>query len=254
MRYWALLCLSFFTLPALAMQADNPITFQKERLILHPSSATDQGGVLLQIDVRPAGMPEKDWLELSTYKEGTGMLEIYDAGSPVVIQAKNRSAPVDVIAINHTGDVVLIVPSIVLSRLESPIERTETMHALLYTTDGLAEKIGLQIGDDVEYKLFKKPPIVVDGPPVEIQPLPQPVQESPIDKTNISQNTLNKSTATSAAKNSQEQNIRRRPAANPLTSETPQPVKQLDKPLDVKKPDDSISKDLVNELLEKHSQ
>lgn len=154
-----------------AAAEDTPVTYQKERLVLHPNVPTGDdfvNGVLLEVDVQTVGNNHNpDWLQLSGYKAGTGLLEIYPASQPLQIKPNRMMAPVDVIAINAQGDVVMIAPNIALSNLTQDITRSELISAILYTQTGLAETIGLQIGDDVEYKRFKKPPLVVDSKRVE---------------------------------------------------------------------------------------
>lgn len=245
---------------AAAMQEGRPITFQKERLILYPTKLDNPAyaqGVLLEIEVREASMPQKDWLELLTYKDGTGLLEISDTNAPITINAKNRRAPVDVIAINHTGDVVMIAPSLVLADLEAPIQRAEMARAILYTTAGLSEMIGLQVGDDVAYRLFKKPPTVLDENSAASQPAPteenqEEENNNPIEKTNINQAKPAPDENNIAPTPPQEKPVRRRPIANPISSPSPPPTQPTNAPPKMGQPDNRLSDELVDELLKRH--
>lgn len=211
-----------------AIAQDVQMTYQKERLILHPSETTNPeyaNGVLLKVDVRKAGGHSRDWLQLTGYEAGTGLLEVSPNLAPLHIAPQNMMSPVDVIAFNEFGTVVTIAPNMVLSALERPIERGDIVKATLYTKAGFAEEIGLKIGDAVEYKLFATLPTVVDTTTADSAEKSEPVQdakveEQTVDNSNLQQDNPEEEKAAAEEPSPQALN-RRAPAGNPGATPTP---------------------------------
>ena len=175
------LCLGMWLLPLAGHAQQTPITYQKERIILHPTGSDNPDfarGVLLQVDVRHAGSSNPDWLQLAGYQAGTGTLELFPSVQPLHIAEQNIMSPVDVIAINEYGSVVAIAPALVLGALERPIERGDVIKAILYTKAGLVEQIGLTIGDRTEYKHFISQPTIMDMDSVKQQKQEQAKQQA----------------------------------------------------------------------------
>lgn len=162
---WLWLLTLMVCIPTIGSAQQNPITYHKERLILHPSGLANPQfarGVLLNVDVRQAGANNPDWLQLTGYRAGSGTLEVFPTIQPLHIAQQNVMSPVDVIAFNEFGQIVTIAPDLVLGALARPIERGEIVKAILYTKAGFAEEIGLTINDTAEYNLFIATPTIMD--------------------------------------------------------------------------------------------
>lgn len=217
------ICLLIMMLCAQAAQAQYPVTYQKERLILHPtqpSAVAYAGGVLLEVDIQEASRHEDpDWMQLTSYQPGAGMLAIYAEPAPLKIVQKNMMAAVDVIAVNVDGRVVMIAPDLVLSKLTQPIERGALVKAFLYVKSGLAETIGLQPGDEVEHKIFTKPPMVMDSRGMEDEETAGKAAEITAGPAVIpALNTTDAAVTTIRDDGSSSSPKRRRPMGNPVVA------------------------------------
>lgn len=147
--------------------ATSPITYAKDQITLlpaHPLQESAQNGVLFQVEVRGAGMAlDPDWFQLAGFAPNHGLLLTYREPAYVTIDPANVFAPYDVIAVNHYGEIVLLLPNIVLANVTEPIPTPQPVSALIYVAGGSASAIGLQAGDHVQHGLFQKRTAVMDS-------------------------------------------------------------------------------------------
>jgi len=142
-----------------------PLPWQKGPAATVPDAA----GVGFDVEVRD-GMTlynQKGWFNLSSPSEKNGVLMVFDApGLPPVTPA-TQYAPLDILLIDREGTVLQIIPDIKLSELDQDIVPSSPVLAFLFLKGGLCQKLSINPGDVVEYKLFKKPPTVLSAPPPE---------------------------------------------------------------------------------------
>jgi len=155
-------------------KAVPPLPWQKGLI----STMPDAPGIGFDVEVRD-GMTlynQKGWFNLSSQSEKNGVLMMFSApGLPAIIHS-TQYAPLDILMIDREGTITQIVPNIKLSELDRDITPASAIVAFLFLQGGLCQKLSINPGDVVEYKLFKKPPVVLTAPtdPTPTEPAPQP--------------------------------------------------------------------------------
>ena len=87
-------------------------------------------------------------------------------GKPVIkpIVRSNQYAPVDILFIDKQGKITQIAPNILLSELEDDIYPSSPILAFLFLKGGACADLQINAGDQVQYSLFKKPPVILNAP------------------------------------------------------------------------------------------
>lgn len=122
--------------------------------------------IVFDVEVRD-GMSmynQKGWFNLSSYSEQTGVMLAF--GEPTIQPIINSAqyAPVDILFIDKQGKITQIVPNILLSELDQDIYPNSEILAFLFLKGGSCANLSIHAGDDVQYSLFKKPPLILNAP------------------------------------------------------------------------------------------
>jgi uncharacterized membrane protein (UPF0127 family) len=208
---------------AKAPLAYAPVTYAKERLVLLPKNPPDttlKGGALFQVDVQSAGSAiNPDWFQLAGFKPNQGLLLTYATPQKVDIEPSNIMAAYDIIAVNNFGEIVMILPDLVLANLTRIITTPEDVNAVLYVNAGTASALGLQVSDRLEHRMFQTRPTVID----------EAGQSAPVSGGNVdTPEAINGGAATSAVPMEPsipiDENTRRRPIGNPVIPKPSAPI------------------------------
>jgi len=159
------------TIPPLPWQAQG-----------QPTVVQDDPRVLFDVEVRDAMAlySQKGWFNLSSPSEKDGVLLAFSASGTTPIVHSTQYAPLDILLIDHEGTITQIIPNIKLSELDQDIVPSSPVLAFLFLKGGLCEKLSIRPGDTVEYKLFRKPPVVLTVPaPANPSPAPAPISPIP---------------------------------------------------------------------------
>ena len=107
---------------------------------------------------------QSGWFNLSSPTEKSGVLLLFPAAGLPPIVHLTQYAPLDILMIDHQGTITQIVPNIKLSELDEDITPSSPITAFLFLNGGACEKLSIHPGDIVEYKAFKRPPVVLSAP------------------------------------------------------------------------------------------
>ena len=104
---------------------------------------------------------QQGWINVGRLGENTGLLLTF--GAPIVapIVPAAQYAPLDILMLNDEGKILQILPKLVLSELSEEIYPENPISAFLIIDGGSSESLSIVPGDTIEYKLFKKPPVVL---------------------------------------------------------------------------------------------
>lgn len=81
---------------------------------------------------------------------------------PIIPSA--QYAPTDILFIDKQGKITQIVPNILLSELDQEIYPEKEILAFLFLKGGTCADLSINVGDDIQYSLFKKPPLILGAP------------------------------------------------------------------------------------------
>lgn len=156
-----MLLLMLMPFPAIADDI-APVTFARERVIL---SSQERGeSALFQVDIRTAeSAVNPDWFQLAGLKPSYGLMVYSKLPRAVDITHANVFAHYDILALNGFGDIIMILPDVVLATLQHSITTPESCKALLYVAAGTADTLKLRIGDQVKHRMFEPRPKVIDA-------------------------------------------------------------------------------------------
>jgi len=141
---------------------------------------------------------QKGWYNLDSPSVKSGVLMMFRAPGISPIMRMTQYAPLDILFIDREGKITQIIPNINLSALDQEIMPENTVLAFLFLRGGTCKALSVNPGDIVDYKLFKKPPVILSVPvtsdqkpaadaassnapalPVQSSPLPPPPESSP---------------------------------------------------------------------------
>lgn len=130
-------------------------------------------GVTFDVEVRDAKSfySQKDWFNLSGPTDDSGVLLVFAQPGKSPIIASKQYAPLDILFIDAQGRVTQIVPNILLSNLGQQIVPQNPVLAFLFLKGQTCQRLGINPGDIVNYKIFSQPPLVL-GDPVAIVDAP----------------------------------------------------------------------------------
>jgi uncharacterized membrane protein (UPF0127 family) len=190
MKHLAIILLIFFMLSGMACADEAmPLLYSRTQLsILHQTAAP----LPWQAPGTPASVPrytfdvevrdamtiynQKGWFNLSSPQETNGVLLVFAAPAQAPIIPSSQYAPVDILMIDREGKILQIVPKLLLSELEEDIYPERPVLAFLFLKGGMCERLSIVPGDLVEYKIFRKPPMVLTAPPPISPPPVEPAE------------------------------------------------------------------------------
>ncbi len=116
---------------------------------------------------------QNGWFDMSSYSDNTGMMMVFSEPVTEPIIRSTQYSPVDILFIDKQGKIIQIAPNIMLSDLESNIVPNSPVLAFLFIKGGSSSALYINVGDEVQYSLFKKPPLILNAPREE-PPAPAP--------------------------------------------------------------------------------
>lgn len=182
-------------LPLAAAATPQPVTFERGTVLVlpsHPKDAGNQGGVLFDVDIRDFGSVHNPaWFDFASFGENRGLLLTLAFAAPITIYPVNHFAKLDILLLDDFGTILKILPNIALSELSEPVGSGQPVLAVLYLRGGMVDALGVQPGDSVRYKIFRKHPEVrsIETPPVPAVEKPKPpeaVKPAPVKPTDLS--------------------------------------------------------------------
>jgi uncharacterized membrane protein (UPF0127 family) len=140
-------------------------------------------GIILDVEVRDAMSlyNQNGWFNLSSYSDKSGIMMAFGKPDIKPIIRSNQYAPVDILFIDKQGKIIQIVPNILLSELEEEIYPNSPILAFLFLKGGACADLLINAGDEVQYSLFKKPPVILSAPtnPNAPKPLETIIKDTP---------------------------------------------------------------------------
>lgn len=132
-------------------------------------------GILFETEVRDAMTlyNQNGWYNLSSPQDRSGLMMMFAKPSIAPITHSAQYAPLDILLIDQEGKIIQIIPNINLSELDQDIMPEKPVLAFLFIRGGSCQRMSIHPGDIVEYKLFKRPPVVLSAPaatPTQVVP------------------------------------------------------------------------------------
>jgi uncharacterized membrane protein (UPF0127 family) len=188
MKWWVILLLALLTVPVAAQaDTDTPLYYSRSTLTIHtksepPKSAlpweNNASGIGFNVEVRDAMAMynQKGWFNLSSQSDKNGVMMVFSAEGLAPVIRMTQYAPFDILLIDHEGNIKQIIPNIKLSDLSDDITPASPVLAFLFLKGGTCQKLGIAPGDIVDYRIFKRPPVVLSAPGAT----PAPQQAAPV--------------------------------------------------------------------------
>lgn len=136
------------------------------RPIIEDTQEPQDPALVLDVEVRD-GMTlynQSGWFNLSGYSEKSGVMMAFSKSDSKPIIRSTQYAPVDILFIDKQGKITQIAPSILLSEIEEDIYPDAPILAFLFLKGGSCTDLFINVGDEVQYSLFKKPPVILSTP------------------------------------------------------------------------------------------
>jgi uncharacterized membrane protein (UPF0127 family) len=188
-----LLALLLLTLAIPAAQADEstPLFYTRTTILIRrahvpppappmfpwqKAAEPQNSGLAFDVEVRDAMTlyNQEGWFNLSGPSENSGVLLAFSAPGIAPIVPSQQYVPLDILLIDKEGTIVQIIPNLLLSELQQDIYPEKPVLAFLYLKGGSCADLSISPGDIVEYKLFKRPPVVLTTAPAQTAPPPSP--------------------------------------------------------------------------------
>lgn len=179
-RLLPLLCLIF---PATVMAEEGALLYNRERIALTrhgmPSLPWQASGaaaasppLTFEVEVRDAAAlrHQQGWFDLGGLSENGGMLMVFSASGLPPVARSTQYAPLDILFIDQEGKITQILPDLVLAKLEREIYPDAPVLAFLFLKGGMCKKLSIAPGDEVDYKIFRKPPVMLNAPAPSLPP------------------------------------------------------------------------------------
>ncbi len=159
----------------MASNAPVPMPWQTDKDI------AGSAGVIFDVEIRDAMTlyNQSGWYNLSGPSEKSGVMLVFKDEGIAPITTSAQYAPLDILIIDHEGKVHKIIPNLLLSQLEQDIIPESPVKAFLFLKGGTCQAMGINPGDYVLYKIFKRPPAVLSAPPIAQAPQPTAQQAPP---------------------------------------------------------------------------
>ena len=122
--------------------------------------------LVLDVEIRD-GMAlynQNGWFNLSSYSEKSGVMMAFSEPGVHPIIRSAQYARTDILFIDKQGKITQIAPSILLSELDQDIYPSAPVLAFLFMKGGTCEELAINVGDEIRYSLFKKPPVILNAP------------------------------------------------------------------------------------------
>jgi hypothetical protein len=124
---------------------------------------------------------QEGWFNLSNLPERSSVLLAFSAPGSLPIVPLQQYAPLDILLVNQEGKIVQIIPNMVLSQLQQEIYPENPILAILLLKGGDCAKLSINPGDMVDYKIFRKPPLVLSAPPTQLPAVAAPAATKPVN-------------------------------------------------------------------------
>jgi uncharacterized membrane protein (UPF0127 family) len=134
---------------------------------LPQGQATANANLIFDVEVRDAASlyNQKGWFNLSSPSEKSGILIVFAVPTVAPISPATQYSPLDILFVNREGKITQILPNINLSELQEDIYPASPILAFLFLKGGASESLAIAPGDEVQYKLFRKPPTILNATP-----------------------------------------------------------------------------------------
>ena len=102
------------------------------------------------------------WYNLNGLEEHKGVMMFFKEPVLLPITRLMEYAPLDIVFIDNVGTITQILPSVKLSTLDHDIVPEKPVLAFLFLQGGVAERLSINPGDEIENALFKKSELIID--------------------------------------------------------------------------------------------
>ena len=161
---------------------NSPIFYSRDKILLHRKATprpaeplpwqastppvTKLDDLILDVEIRDGASlyNQSGWFNLSSYAENSGVMLTFSEPDLHPIKNSAQYATADILFIDKQGKITQIVPQILLSDLEQDIIPKSPILAFLFLKGGACSELSISAGDEVDYSLFKKSPLILNAP------------------------------------------------------------------------------------------
>jgi uncharacterized membrane protein (UPF0127 family) len=131
----------------------------------------------INVEVRDASTlySQSGWYNLSGPSEQDGVLLVFSSPTLAPIINSAQYAPLDVLMIDDKGIITGILPRLMMSEITEEIYPKKPILAFLFLKGGSCEAFSISPGDEIDYKIFKKPPTMLTAPENTPAATPKPL-------------------------------------------------------------------------------
>lgn len=130
-----------------------------------PETVVEIPELVFNVEVREGNSLYKQsgWFNLGKHQDDSGIMLAFS--EPVIkpIIPSAQYAPTDILFIDKQGTITQMIPNIMLSDLEEDIYPEKPILAFLFLKGGICKKLSINVGDEVKYSIFKKPPLILNS-------------------------------------------------------------------------------------------
>ena len=152
----------------------RPMPWQDESIISPTPEEVEleEPSLVFDVEIRD-GMSlynQSGWFNLSSYSDRSGVMMAFGKPDIKPIVRSTQYAPVDILFIDKQGNITQIAPSINLSEIDEEIYPSAPILAFLFLKGGTCADLHINVGDEIQYSLFKKSPLILNSPPPKEPP------------------------------------------------------------------------------------
>lgn len=162
------------SMPKPTPDTTQPMPWQDSSIIRPTPEETEleDPSLVFDVEIRD-GMSlynQSGWFNLSSYSDRTGVMMVFAKPGIKPIIRSTQYAPVDILFIDKQGNITQIAPNINLSEIDEEIYPSAPILAFLFLKGGTCADMHINVGDEIQYSLFKKSPLILNSPPPKEPP------------------------------------------------------------------------------------
>ncbi len=161
----------------MARAADSPLVYSRSLITIivsgkEPSGKDNQKtekqtraarAFQFDVDIRPEGTIRSGWfLNSGIEQNGRALMAVQESTGDFSLLGVQAKEAMDVLLVNDEGQIITIVPEIILINQQSEIPQQQPAKAAIFLAKGMAAKLGIAPGDIVKHEIFIPKPQILN--------------------------------------------------------------------------------------------
>jgi uncharacterized membrane protein (UPF0127 family) len=153
------LCISSYAFAA------SPVIFSRSNLTIHSQSNDEENKQTehtFTVEIKsPQLLENQNFFSLPSLSATHAIMIAYPNPTDAPITYQQIFTPLDILVIDRHGEIIKILPNLVLSQLQQDVLVAKPYLALLFLQSGIAETSGIKPKNLIKFKLFQNRTVVL---------------------------------------------------------------------------------------------